>query len=66
MTKRLKQESLSGPNQIGRANRRLASALIAGRQFESASCAPPPLSAGLRRASLLPRGRQAAVARLWR
>jgi hypothetical protein len=40
------------PNKIGRANRRPACPLDAGRQFESASCAPPFLSA--------------AVAHLWR
>jgi hypothetical protein len=40
------------PNKIGRANRRPASPCNAGRQFESASCAPPFLSA--------------AVAHLWR
>ena len=33
------------PNKIGRANRRPTSPLNAGRQFESASCAPPSLSA---------------------
>jgi hypothetical protein len=35
------------PNKIGRANRRPASPLNAGRQFGSASCAPPPLSAAV-------------------
>jgi hypothetical protein len=38
--------------QVGGANRRPASPLNAGRQFESASCAPPSLPA--------------AVAHLWR
>jgi hypothetical protein len=38
--------------QVGRANRRPASPLDAGRQFGSASCAAPSLSA--------------AVAHLWR
>lgn len=32
---------------IGGANRRTASALDAGRQFASASCAPPSLSAAV-------------------
>ena len=41
-----------GANKIGRANRRPASPLDAGRQFGRASCAPPSLSA--------------AVAHLWR
>ena len=40
------------PNKIGRANRRPASPFDVGRQYGSASCAPPSLSA--------------AVAHLWR
>ena len=35
------------PNKIGRANRRSTSPFNAGRQFESASCAPPFLSAAV-------------------
>jgi hypothetical protein len=52
--KNLKQQRRAkrGPNKIGRANRRPASPHDAGRQFESASCAPPSPSA--------------AVAHLWR
>jgi hypothetical protein len=43
---------VESPNKIGRANRRPASPVYAGRQFARASCAPPSLSA--------------AVAHLWR
>jgi hypothetical protein len=47
--KKLKQQRRAkrGPNKVGRAKRRPASPFETGRQFGSASCAPPSLSAAV-------------------
>jgi hypothetical protein len=42
-----RQHLKSQPNKVGRANPRPTSPLNAGRQFDSAPCGPPSLSAAV-------------------